>query len=140
MVDVYPMGVTHPIRVEIYDDKVESIRIFDVNSQISQKKIDSLNIIPAKEVPLDKEAIQYFRGRYRERFEGVPAQAKVYREISDGNSYGGIEYYLTLFFKKTNDFLTYFSQDAIIFFPVNIEEILNESCSVIKNRYKLHIE
>jgi len=140
LVDIYPMGALHPIRIEIYDDKVESIRVFDVNSQISQNKIDSLNIIPAKEVPLDENAIQYFRGRYRERFEGQPAQSKVYREISDGNSYGGIEYYLALFFEKTNDFLRYFSQDAIIFLPTNIKEILNESWADIRGRYKLHLE
>ncbi|MEC9415048.1 MAG: transcription-repair coupling factor [Pseudomonadota bacterium] len=140
LVDVYPMGIMHPIRIEIYDDKVESIKVFDINSQISQKKIHSLNIIPAKEVPLDQDAVKYFRSRYRERFEGQPAKSKIYREISDGNSYGGIEYYLTLFFKKTNDFLKYFPHNTLVFLPVNIKEIVNESWSDIQERYNLHSE
>jgi transcription-repair coupling factor (superfamily II helicase) len=101
LLDFYPMGSEQPVRVDFLDDEIESLREFDPDSQLSGTVIKSLETLPAREMPVDAEAIKQFRQAYRRRFEGNPARSIIYREVSEGRMPGGIENYLPLFFEAT---------------------------------------
>ena len=58
IVDIFPVGFEHPVRIELFGDDVESIKSFDENTQHSISKIDSVTIYPAMEMPLDMEAME----------------------------------------------------------------------------------
>lgn len=45
ILDVFPLQSPHPIRLEFFDDEIESIREFDVDSQISFRKLDNIHLI-----------------------------------------------------------------------------------------------
>ena len=74
LIDVFPMGADAPVRIDFFDDEIESLRYFAAESQLSGERLDSVNILPAREIPLDSEAVHSFRDKYRERFEGQPAK------------------------------------------------------------------
>lgn len=101
LLDFYPMGSEQPVRVDFLDDEIESLREFDPDSQLSGTVIESLETLPAREMPIDAEAIKQFRQAYRRRFEGNPARSIIYREVTEGRMPGGIENYLPLFFAET---------------------------------------
>ena len=101
LIDVFPMGATAPVRIDFFADDIESLRYFSAETQLSGERTTEVDILPAREVPLDADAIRQFRDRYRERFEGQPGKSRVYKEISEGIAHGGIEYYLPLFFEST---------------------------------------
>ena len=46
IIDIFSLQYSNPIRIELFDDEIESIRIFDVFSQKSVKKIDNFTLIP----------------------------------------------------------------------------------------------
>lgn len=46
VIDIYPVSMENPVRLEFFDDEIESIRIFDVNTQLSLKKLDQMYIYP----------------------------------------------------------------------------------------------
>ena len=46
VIDIYPVSMENPVRLEFFDDEIESIRIFDVNTQLSLKKLDQIYIYP----------------------------------------------------------------------------------------------
>ena len=94
LIDVFPMGSDQPVRIDFFDDEIETLRKFNPESQLSGESTESIQILPAREVPLDQENIKRFRQRYRERFEGQPSRSRVYSDISEGIAHGGIEYYL----------------------------------------------
>ena len=121
LIDVFPMGADSPVRIDFFDDDIESLREFSPESQLSGEHHTSIDILPAREVPLDADAIRRFRDRYRERFEGQPSKSRVYREVSDGIAHGGIEYYLPLFFDSTATLLDYLPQTCAILAPLGIE-------------------
>jgi transcription-repair coupling factor (superfamily II helicase) len=100
--DLFPMGQQRPLRVDLLDREIESIRRFDPANQRSLEQVDSLRILPGREHPADDAAIASFRQRWRQRFEGDPAQSRVYSQVSQGIFPGGIEYYLPLFFDSTS--------------------------------------
>ncbi|MBM4220847.1 MAG: transcription-repair coupling factor [Gammaproteobacteria bacterium] len=101
LLDFYPMGSEQPVRIDFLDDEIESLREFDPDSQLSGAVIESLETLPAREMPIDAEAIKQFRQAYRRRFEGNPARSIIYREVTEGRMPGGIENYLPLFFEET---------------------------------------
>jgi transcription-repair coupling factor (superfamily II helicase) len=107
LVDVYPMGAPAPYRIDLFGDKVESIRVFDPDSQRSGDKLPGVRLLPAREVPLTPEGIQHFRQAFRARFEGDPQRVPLYREVSKGTAAAGIEYYLPLFFEASATLFDY---------------------------------
>ncbi|REN09912.1 hypothetical protein DSI35_11470, partial [Mycobacterium tuberculosis] len=53
LLDVYPMGADAPLRVELLDEDIDSIRAFDPESQRSLEKVEAVHMLPGREVPLD---------------------------------------------------------------------------------------
>ena len=137
LIDVFPMGATEPVRIDLFDAEIETLRHFSPDSQLSGEVVDAISLLPAREVPLDADDIRDFRHRYRERFEGQPGKSRVYREISDGIAHGGIEYYLPLFFESTANLLDYLPQNATLYLPEALESMLDTAWSEIAERYEL---
>ncbi|MEN8170944.1 MAG: transcription-repair coupling factor [Pseudomonadota bacterium] len=115
LLDLYPMGSKHPYRIELFDDAVESIRTFDVDSQRSEEKVEQIRLLPAREFPLNEQGIKRFRQAYRDQFEGDPQKSVVYRDVSEGLAPPGIEYYLPLFFEESATLFDYLPQQTQLF-------------------------
>lgn len=46
IIDVFSFAHQHPYRIEFYDDKIESLRSFDVNTQLSIRLLDQIDLLP----------------------------------------------------------------------------------------------
>lgn len=112
--DVYPMGSKTPYRIDFLDNEVETIRLFDPESQRSIKQIDAIQLLPAREFPLDDRGIKQFRQNWRVAFAGDPMQSPLYRDVTEGLAPAGIEYYLPLFFEHTSSIFEYLPADATL--------------------------
>ena len=99
--DIFPMGSATPVRVDLLDEHIDTIRRFDPETQRSLESVEQLRLLPARELPLDADAVRAFRRRFRERFEGDITRMSVYRGVSEGIAPPGIEFYLPLFFEST---------------------------------------
>jgi transcription-repair coupling factor (superfamily II helicase) len=137
LLDLFPMGADEPLRIDFFDDEIESLRRFDVDTQLSGTEVSEIRILPAREVPLDESDILEFRRRYRERFEGQPSRSRVYREVSEGIAHGGIEYYLPLFFDETATLLDYLPRTTVVFKPSDLGAILDQTWKEILDRYDI---
>jgi transcription-repair coupling factor (superfamily II helicase) len=136
IIDVFPMGALHPIRIDLFDDQIDSLRWFDATSQRTIEKTDEIILLPAHEFPLNAEAIKYFRTRWREQFEGSPALCPVYQDISEGIASTGIEYYLPLFFEKMASFVDYLPNEAQIFIYPQNHDAATQFWQDIETRYE----
>jgi transcription-repair coupling factor (superfamily II helicase) len=138
LLDIFPMGSGMPIRIDFFDDEVETLRLFDPETQLTADAIEGIDILPAREVPLDAEDISRFRRAYRARFEGQPSKSRVYREVSEGIAHGGIEYYLPLFFDATATLVDYLPRDTVVFAPADLPALLARMRAEIEERYRLY--
>ena len=127
VLDVFPTGSPDPIRIDLFDDEIESLRVFDPQTQLSAGKIDSIRILPAREFPFDDAAIKAFRERFREQFPVDPSRCPVYRTISEAQLPAGIEYYLPLFFAATVSLFDYLGKDALVIVAEDALARLDES-------------
>lgn len=107
IIDLYPMGSTHPLRIDLFDNEIDSIRTFSTETQRSGEEIDHIRLLPAKEVPIQTESIERFRQAWRSAFGGNPTRCPMYQAMSEGITSPGIEYYLPLFFDKTATLFDY---------------------------------
>jgi len=114
LMDVYPMGAENPIRIDWFDNEIESIRWFDTETQRSIDKVSEIKMLPAKEFPTTPEGIQHFRKAFRERFQTAPLSNPIYQDISSGLIPAGIEYYLPLFFEQTANVFDYLPDNTLI--------------------------
>src|SRR5215468_187876 len=114
LIDLYPMGSLLPYRIDLFDDEIESIRTFDVDTQRTVYPVSKVRLLPAREFPLDDGGRTRFRGRFREVFEGDPSKSPLYKDISSGVTPGGVEYYLPLFFDSTATIADYLPRDAVV--------------------------
>jgi transcription-repair coupling factor (superfamily II helicase) len=57
IVDVFPPHATHPVRIELWGDEVDSIRSFDPASQRSQDRTSTVLLPPPREVLFDREGV-----------------------------------------------------------------------------------
>lgn len=55
ILDIYPLNFEHPVRIELFDTEVDSLRLFSADDQRSLEKVQSLCILPASEMVLSKD-------------------------------------------------------------------------------------
>lgn len=121
LIDLFPMGSALPYRLDLFDDEIETIRTFDVDTQRSLYPVTDIRLLPAKEFPLDENGIARFRQNFREIFEGDPSRSRIYKDVSKGIASGGIEWYLPLFFEQTATLLDYVPADALLCLHGNLD-------------------
>ena len=114
LIDVFPMGSDTPYRIDLLDRDVDSIRRFDPDTQRSLDKLDRIQLLPARETPLNPEAVREFRRRYRLRFTGDLSEQAIYRDVSAGIAPGGIEFFLPLFFERTSHLFEYLPPSSVL--------------------------
>jgi transcription-repair coupling factor (superfamily II helicase) len=113
LLDVFPMGSAEPYRIELFDREIESIRSFDPETQRSLHKVESVNLLPAREFPLTEESVKAFRNTLRERFPIDPRHCPIYQDLKEGATPAGIEYYLPLFFERTETLFDYLAESSL---------------------------
>ena len=113
LLDVYPMGADSPFRVELLDDEIETIRVFDPESQRSLDKIDSVHLLPGRELPLDDASVKHALDALRDRFDVDTRRSALYQDLKAGLAPAGIEYYLPLFFQQTSTLFDYLDANAL---------------------------
>jgi transcription-repair coupling factor (superfamily II helicase) len=114
LIDLFPMGSVLPYRLDLFDNEIESIRSFDIDTQRSLYPVKEIQLLPGREFPMDEEARTQFRARFREFFEGDPSRALPYKDVGNGIAFAGIEYYLPLFFEETATLMDYVPAGSLV--------------------------
>ena len=114
LIDLFPMGSVLPYRLDLFDNEIESIRSFDIDTQRSLYPVKEIQLLPGREFPMDEEARTQFRARFREFFEGDPSRALPYKDVGNGIAFAGIEYYLPLFFEETATLMDYVPEGSLL--------------------------
>ena len=136
LLDVFPMGSDSAYRIELFDEQIESLREFDPESQRTITKVDTIELLPGKECPLDQGSIGLFRDQWHQKFDVDPKRCPVYLDVNEGISPGGVEYYLPLFFEETASLLDYVPQDSLVLLSENFAKAYDDYWQEAKKRYE----
>ncbi len=134
--DIYPMGHESAYRIDLFDDEIESIRVFNPSTQRTESDIDLVELLPAHEFPLDEEGITTFRQQFRQHFPGNPTDCPLYEDVSNGQAPAGIEYYLPLFFNETSSLFDYLNDDTHVVLWQNAHKPAERFWEDARSRYE----
>ena len=141
ILDVFPLAALNPCRIELWDTEVDSMRLFDVESQRSVENVETLEIFPATELVIEDNlaegwaAIEAATNRYADSLtkEGRLSEAARIRNATEElkerifvlGERDGFDSYVTYFARNTVSFLDYFDRnDAVVFLdePARLSE------------------
>jgi transcription-repair coupling factor (superfamily II helicase) len=136
LIDVFPVGAKLPLRIDLFDDEIDTLRVFDSETQRTTGEIENINILPAREFPTDQRGIVEFRRSWREYFSNEHQISTVYHDVSEGLAPAGIEYYLPLFHEQTNVLTDYIPSNSIVVFDESIEIAADKFRLSVDERYE----
>ena len=136
ILDLFPMGSKQPYRIELFDDEVESIRSFNPDTQMSQEKLNKVELFPAREFPFTDQAIKHFRQAFREQFPESSPKNPLYLDVSKQIAPAGIEYYLPLFVERTESLFAYLPKTALFVLPKAFADSARTFYSEAEERYQ----
>ncbi|WP_189654458.1 transcription-repair coupling factor [Pectobacterium aquaticum] len=137
LLDLFPMGSEEPYRIDFFDDEIDSLRLFDVDTQRTLNEVPHINLLPAHEFPTDKAAIELFRSQWREQFEVRRDAEHIYQQVSKGVWPAGIEYWQPLFFSEPLPSLfSYFPNNTLLVNTGNLEQSAERFWQDIQQRFE----
>ena len=134
LIDLYPMGTKNPYRIDLFDNEIDSIRSFDSSSQRSIEIVKEIKLLPAREFATDTDSISVFKDNYLSEFGNT--DGFIYSEVSEGRYPGGIEFYLPLFFKKTETLFDYISGEPVIVYQKGLAEAMALQAKELLERFE----
>lgn len=149
IIDVYSMNYDHPIRIEFFDNFIESIRFFDISTQRTIQIIDSVEIIPASEYLFSEADIEEISKQtesfMHENLKKLSGTAKlqlkttIEQELSDLKAHrlsGGL-YKYTAFLKHRYTIMDYMQNPYVIF---SAQEEIKQTMSHIQEETIAYIQ
>ncbi|WP_372733192.1 transcription-repair coupling factor [Novosphingobium sp.] len=112
--DIFPSGLDHGLRLDFFGDELETLRLFDPNTQRSVQPVETHLLLPASEALLDEDSIKRFRSRYREQFGATATGDPLYQAISEGRRLAGMEHWLPLFEDRLVTLFDHLGEDDLV--------------------------
>ena len=140
IIDIFPSGAEQPLRIDLFDDEVERLRLFDVETQRSTEDLKFYSFDSANEVVLDKNTIKTFRSKYREAFGADGLKDELYESISEGKKYLGMENWLPFFYEDGLPSIFDYLPNADIILGIDCDNALKAKEETIADHYDARIE
>ena len=134
IIDIFPPGSKKPVRIDLWGDEVDTIKLFDPVSQRTEQKCDQIELVPMGEIFLDDAAISRFKRAYIGAFGPARNSDPLYEAVLDGRKHSGMEHWLPFFHEKL-EYLFDYMPDAVITMDNLTTEALETRLSAISDYY-----
>ncbi|SHK23581.1 transcription-repair coupling factor [Caminicella sporogenes DSM 14501] len=127
IIDFYSSVDDNPYRIELFDNEIDSIRIFDVESQISQEKVQKIELKPAKEILIDDNrincGIKNIKNDFKEFIKKLKGDSKkkleerineIISKLENNIYFEGIDSFINYFMEKTETLIDYIDDKALV--------------------------
>ncbi|WP_168016748.1 transcription-repair coupling factor [Halomonas salinarum] len=136
LIDLFPMGSESPLRLDLFDNELDTLRHFDPDTQRSEDKVEAVELLPAHEYPLTRSAIACFREGFETLFDVDPRQCPLYNDALKAIPSPGLEQYLPLFFEETATLFDHMVDGARVALLPGVFEAAEHHWTSIRSRYE----
>ncbi len=135
LIDVFINGLKKPIRIDFFDDTIESLHTFSPKTQLSQEAIESIECLPGSEYDLSLESIALFRSHWRSSMDTT--NHRLYKSVTKGHNLPELIQYMPFFHDKASSIFDFLPQDTLChFIGKNPIEACREHDKLIEDRYR----
>ena len=128
IIDIYPLTSEYPVRIDLFDDEIESLRLFDVETQRSIGEVEEITVTPAMDTPVTKEQLivgaEKLRALADEKLAGMtPSEEKgslmarfddIVGEWRQGHPTEEVKLYLDLLYEEKYYLTSYLQETDLI--------------------------
>ena len=155
ILDIFPVTEDVPVRIEFWDDEVDSMRIIDPSSQRSVESIEGFAVYPASDTVFDadtaKNALEAIKSEYKKLkcyLKGGPLD-NLMRDVSEKTEMlehtGSMEnpgVYINYFYKNAETILNYIGKNYLLFVkdPQRVSEYTRGVVNEFKESFKGRLE
>ncbi|WP_375623567.1 MULTISPECIES: transcription-repair coupling factor [unclassified Bartonella] len=139
ILDIFSPIDVEPLRLDFFGDTLESIRVFDPESQRTTGQKTELLLQAMSEVVLTPERISRFKSNYTRTFGVSQKNNMLYEAISQGRRFAGMEHWLPFFYENLDSFFDHCGNLPIVF-EHRIEEVFIERYRLIEDYYNARKE
>ncbi|MEE3194540.1 MAG: transcription-repair coupling factor [Candidatus Poribacteria bacterium] len=124
ILDIYPLNYDQPIRIDLFGDEVDDIRLFDSNTQRSTKNINQVTLTPVREIIFTDEIVTQWRKRSETLITSKSSPKYTFEieqityRLEEGRDLEGLESIIPMLHSHMSTLLDYVSPDTI---PILIE-------------------
>ncbi|PWD85406.1 transcription-repair coupling factor [Ignatzschineria cameli] len=137
--DLFPMGEKAPLRIDFFDNEIDSIRTFDPESGDTIATFEQLSLLPTRELDMSEKGLKTFAQKYQSTFTDDPAilgKSHIYQETIKGNLPSGIENYMPLFFENSATFFDYLPAATTLILYPHVEQEALRFQELIETRFE----
>lgn len=116
IIDIFVPYFDNPVRIELFDTEVESIRIFDVDTQRSIEKIKRVEILPAELMVRDETSMQRAKSKFAANYKNSPVRrSELIDSVDNFTNIQQLEMYLDYFFEIPETVKDYMVGETVVF-------------------------
>lgn len=121
ILDIFPPSTENPVRIEFFDDEVDSIRSFDIYSQRTLENAEDVRIIPVSEAVISEKRRGQIVELLKKQIKGASDEKFIENMSADIESFNNrhtfpsIDKYVTLLYDRVPSILEYFDLDSAVF-------------------------
>ena len=139
ILDLFPPTEDEPIRLDFFGDTLETIRLFDPESQRTTGKLNATTLVPVSEVLFNEDTLRRFREKYLESF-GPPSGDTVYEAARSEIKSQGLENWLPLFYDNLATIFDYLDGSAVFALGPLALESIRERLKLVEDHYGARLE
>lgn len=150
IIDIFPVQLQNPVRIELFDIEIDSIRVFDPESQRSVQSIMQFGILPAKEFIFTKDQAAEIADRVQGELSEIVSKSKdkelvnlleknfgVYIEkLKNAEYFAGIDKFIPYFYKEKHTLFQYMNKGALLFIE-DVARLKQRLSNVIEEYHRL---
>jgi len=144
ILDIYPVNASSPLRLDFFDDELESLSLFDVETQRSSKKVKEISLFPCNEVLFTETTKRNAQqGLIALRANTVPQQYHfILEQIQSGVPFSGMESLLPIFYPEVKTLLDFFpDKPKVVFLDQDAVELQAENFfEEVKSEYEYSVQ
>lgn len=139
ILDIFAPNMPVPVRIDFIDDEIDSLRVFDVKTQLTVAEIPEVALLPSSEVDLSDAGLVCFRQSMRQWLGDKALQHPLYKQFEHKRRLshtGGIEYFLPLFYDETASYFDYLPANTQIAQADGLLDYVKTRRAFIQRRYE----
>lgn len=148
IIDIFPIQLQNPIRIELFDIEVDSIRTFDIENQRSIQTIEQADILSAKEFIFTKDEAIEIAQQVQEELNEFISHTKdkefasslaenfglYIDKLKNAEYFAGIDKFIPYFYKEKHTILDYIKKDTMLYIE-DVSRLKQRLANVIEQYY-----